>query len=125
MKLLSGELWSLTSQNLILNYLLKLDVCVIASQLILKGDKNDLFACNSIPEQAGKDKGQQEEGLPFPGQPHLLRHSWCVRIAHFEEQIVFSFVWFSPGLGGGGLSSAELIMLNRLKIGARSASEKT
>ena len=112
-------------KNLILNYLLKLDVCVIASQLILKGDKNDLFACNSIPEQAGKDKGQQEEGLRIPGQLHLLRHSWCVRIAHFAEQIVFSFVWFSPGLGGGGLSSAELIMLNRLKIGARSASEKT
>ena len=39
LKLLSGELWSLTSPNLILNYLLKPDVCVIASQLKSKGDK--------------------------------------------------------------------------------------
>ena len=39
LKLLSGELWSLTSPNLILNHLLKPDVCVIASQLKSKGDK--------------------------------------------------------------------------------------
>ena len=49
-ELLGIELWALPHQDLVFDDLLDFQVCIIASQLISKGDKNDLFACNSVPE---------------------------------------------------------------------------
>ena len=102
-ELLGIELWALPHQDLVFDDLLDFQVCIIAGQLISKGDKNDLFACNSVPEQAGRDEGQQEdEGLRLPGQLHLLRHSWCVRIAYFAEKLYFYLFGFHLALEEGG-----------------------
>ena len=88
-ELLGIELWALPHQDLVFDDLLDFQVCIIAGQLISKGDKNDLFACNSVPEQAGRDEGQQEEGLRLPGQLHLLKHSWWGWIAYIAEKLYF------------------------------------